>query len=110
MVFTQVRLLRREQVIHLKIQIIMCKINEIGLGCFVSARNEGKTITLFFEHGKVLQSYNTIVAANVRGTLYLSPAHDCSNTTCRHVKGFCGLSSKERIEGLEDGTIKQLDI
>lgn len=87
----------------------MCKINEIGLGSFVSAKNCGKSTILFFEHGRVLQSYQTVVAANVRGELYLSDAHGCSATTNRHVKDFCGLTKQEREKMLEDGTIKHLE-
>jgi hypothetical protein len=86
------------------------RITEIGLGGFISAKNTGRNvIELTFEHGTVLQSYSTAVAAKIGRQLYLSQAHDSSVTTNKHVKQFTGLSAEERRRGLADGSIKEFE-
>lgn len=65
---------------------------------------------IVYEKGILLQSYSTIVAAYIGGQLYLAPEHECSNTTNKHVKAFCGLSVADRRKGLENGRILPLEM
>lgn len=58
---------------------------------------------------KLLQSYNSLVALKYNGTLYLGKDHDYSNTTSKYVTMFTGLTTKERRQGLKNGTIKELN-
>lgn len=58
---------------------------------------------------KLLQSYNSLVALKYNGTLYLGEDHDYSNTTSKYVTMFTGLTTKERRQGLKNGTIKELN-
>ena len=80
------------------------------LGNFVSVENTesrngyGQAPNQFeirFENGRVFQSYQSLVAANIHGQLYFSGYHDYSNTTSRHCGQWCGYSTKERRDGLE---------
>lgn len=80
------------------------------LGAFESVeqgdvKNE---IIINFEHGRVLQSYRSLVAAyctdgNHMRKLYLYPDNDYSNTTNRQVVRFCRLTLPERRKALESG-------
>ena len=81
------------------------------LGNFVSVSNApsrngmGKAPNQFiieFENGRVLQSYETPVAAKCNGQLYFGSYHDYSATTNRFVKDFCGRNKNERNKLLEN--------
>ena len=63
---------------------------------------------LYFENGTIFQSYDTIIGARLNGKLYLTASHDCSNTTASHCGWWCGLNTKERRKGLEDGSIIEI--
>ena len=59
-----------------------------------------------FENGEMFQSYSSVCGIKLRnGDLFLSDAHDYSVTTSKYMVQWCGLSSKERREGLKNGTI-----
>lgn len=58
---------------------------------------------------RLLQSYNSLVALKYNGTLYLGKDHDYSTTTSKYVTMFTGLTTKERRQGLKNGTIKELN-
>ena len=74
------------------------------LGAFREARVLGANQTeLIYKNGKALQSYNTIVAYDLNWDYYFTAAHDCSNTTNKHVKRWCGWGSPERRQGLANG-------
>lgn len=81
------------------------------LGDFVSVENTearcgyGEARNQFeirFENGRVFQSYKSLIAANIKGQLYLSNKHDYSNTTCLHTKKWTRLTAEERRRGLEN--------
>lgn len=74
------------------------------LGAFKSVSNfmNKNQFELRFENGSVLQSYKSIVAVKIVGMPWMfGAAHDYSNTTCRHMCAFCGMSAKERRKALE---------
>lgn len=94
--------------------MVTIKRNELTekLGNFVSVQNtESRNgynyapnqFEIRFEHGTVFQSYRTMIAVRMNGQLYFTDSHDCSNTTSRHCKSWCGYSAKERREGLQSG-------
>lgn len=58
---------------------------------------------------KLLQSYDSLVALKYNGDLYLGKDHDYSKTTSKYVTMFTGLTTKERRQGLKNGTIKELN-
>ena len=61
---------------------------------------------LHYENGEIFQSYSSVCGIRLRnGDLYLSNAHDYSVTTSKYVGRWCGLNTKERREGLKNGTI-----
>lgn len=62
-----------------------------------------------YEHGEAFFSYDTLIAAYVSGKLYLTWYHDYSATTNRYCIEFCGLSTKERRQGLESGEIVYIE-
>ena len=61
-----------------------------------------------YENGEVFQSYDSICGVKYDGSLYLSDYHDYSRTTSKYVGDWCHRSTKERRDGLENGTIKGL--
>lgn len=72
------------------------------LGTFVrTTRDSSRSTILVYENGTQLQSYNTVVAARCKGTLYLYPEHEYSKTTCKHVTQWCGYSTAERRSMLD---------
>ena len=82
------------------------------LGAFKSVRNcpsrNGESqapnqFELFFENGRVFQSYSSLVAARVNGRWYFTENHDYSVTTSGHCGRWCGYNTKERRKGLKDG-------
>lgn len=76
------------------------------LGAFKGVSNfmNKNQFELQFEHGRVLQSYQSIVAVKVFGMPWMFGSdHDYSVTTNKHVKAFCDMSKQERLEALEMG-------
>lgn len=75
------------------------------LGNFKSVRQgEVKNeLIIYFENGRLLQSYETPVAAEICGTLYLMSEHTYSHTTNRHVMRFCGYNTEARRKMLKEG-------
>lgn len=63
---------------------------------------------IVFENGYVFQSYHTFIGAIVDGKLYLSDAHDYSNTTSKYCTIWSGYNGKERRKGLENGEFYKL--
>lgn len=55
------------------------------------------------ENGRAFQSYDSLIAIRVGGTLYLTDRHDFSNTTSKYATSWTGLTTKERREGLKNG-------
>ena len=81
------------------------------LGNFRSVRNtpsrNGESqapnqFELFFENGRVFQSYRSLVAVNINGQLYFSPEHDYSVTTSSHLARWCGYNAAERRNMLKN--------
>lgn len=54
-----------------------------------------------FENGRVLQSYQSLVAAKVNGERFVTTSHDYSQTTNRFVKDFWGMNKAQRLKALE---------
>ena len=88
------------------------------LGAFVRVENApsrngyGKAPNQFiirYEHGTIFQSYETLIGARINGHLYLTSAHDYSNTTSGHCGRWCGYNTKERRERLADGRITYIE-
>jgi hypothetical protein len=84
------------------------------LGKFVSVRNmmgqSGNVPNQFiitYENGEIFQSYDSIIAVKCNG-LYLSDKHDYSATTNKYCIQFTNYNTKERHQGLENGTIRKL--
>lgn len=65
-----------------------------------AVRNQTAVI---FENGSLFQSYDTIIGVRTGGKLYLSEQHDCSVTTSKWCKEWCGYNAKERRDGLKSG-------
>lgn len=59
--------------------------------------------TIHFAKGEAMQSYSSLIGVSYKGTYYFTPDHDCSNTTSKQVKNWCGYSAEERRQGLENG-------
>lgn len=93
------------------------------LGNFVSVNNapsrNGYNVApnqfiIEFENGRVLQSYNSIVA----GILYhdgsrerfVTEKHDYSQTTSRFVGQFLGMNLNERRNAIKCGDINLIDL
>lgn len=75
------------------------------LGSFEKVRQgEVKNeLWLDFEHGWLLQSYDSPVVARCGGKWYFFPDHDYSNTTNRMVIRACGMNMPQRRVALEKG-------
>ena len=76
------------------------------LGRFLGVSNfmNKNQFELKFEHGRLLQSYQSVVAVKVYGMPWMFGCnHDYSSTTNRHVKQFCDMSAQERRDALESG-------
>jgi len=82
------------------------------LGKFVKVENSASRngcgsapnqFELTFEHGRVFQSYKTLIGVYFNGEYYFSNSHDYSNTTSSHTTRWCGYDCKERRKGLADG-------
>ena len=58
---------------------------------------------LVCENGRAFQSYDTLIAVRMGGNLYLTDAHDYSNTTSKYATEWTGYTTKERREGLKSG-------
>ena len=75
---------------------------------FPSLRSDKKVANQFILHynnGIVFQSYKSIIAVKVNGNLYLTPAHDYSNTTSKYCTQFTGYPTQERRQMIEEGEI-----
>ena len=55
------------------------------------------------QNGSAFQSYDSLIAVRVGGTLYLTANHDFSQTTSKYATEWTGLTTKERREGLKNG-------
>lgn len=76
------------------------------LGAFKGVKNfmNKNQFELTFEHGYLLQSYQSIVAVRVYGLPWMFGAdHDYSATTNRHMKEFCSFTAQERRDAIESG-------
>ena len=61
-----------------------------------------------FEHGRIFQSYNSLIGIQVDGKLYLTNYHDYSVTTSKYCSEWCGLGTSDRRKGIEKGEIGYL--
>lgn len=59
---------------------------------------------LTFEHGRVFQSYASLVAVEFDGKWYFTRFHDYSYTTSGHCTRWCGYDCKTRRKMLENGS------
>ena len=65
----------------------------------------------FFEHGKILSSYDVNVAVIFNdGNIFLDPKHDYSKTTNKYVGQFLGLNLKARRKEIESGKIEVVEL
>lgn len=62
-----------------------------------------------YTNGCAFFSYNTLIAAYLRGKLHLTWYHDYSNTTNRYCIEFCGLNTADRRKGLNSGEIVYIE-
>ena len=60
------------------------------------------------ENGSAFQSYDSLIAVRMDGTLYLTDYHDYSNTTSKYATEWTGRNTKERRKGLQDGRIVRI--
>ena len=83
----------------------MKNFNVKSFGRFISAaRVNDNTMILHFQKATALQSYSTIVAAELSdGKVILDPYHDYSRITSKNVTNFIGANTSERRKGLESG-------
>lgn len=88
------------------------------LGHFIKAKHINSTrsgegvrnqIEIEFENGFVFQSYDSIIGIFYKGRYYFSRLHDYKTTTPKYCHVWCGLTTKERQRGLENGTYGLLD-
>ena len=63
---------------------------------------------LTFEHGKMFQSYSSVIGVKIDGHFYFSNKHDFSRTTNRFSKVFCGVDKRTRESWLESGFYKKI--
>jgi hypothetical protein len=68
-----------------------------------SGRDVPNQYDLIHENGIAFQSYSSLIAVRMNGYLYLTNAHDYSNTTSKYATEWTGLTTKERREGLKSG-------
>lgn len=85
-------------------------LSKLGNICRVSNLNSPRSwrpvanqYDLIHTYGRAFQSYNTLIAVKLGGTLYLSDYHDYSNTTSKYATEWTGYNTRERREGLKDG-------
>lgn len=86
-------------------KIKMASVNR-KLGKFLGVSNfmNKNQFELKFEKGRMLQSYQSIVAVKVCGMPWMFGVdHDYSVTTNKHVKQFCDMSAQERRNAIESG-------
>jgi hypothetical protein len=68
-----------------------------------SVRNQ---FVLQYSNGEIFQSYQTVCGVKLNdGSLYLSGAHDYSQTTNKYVGQWCGKGVAERRRGITEGSI-----
>lgn len=65
--------------------------------------NHCNATVVTFQNGVALVSYSTMVAAKINNKYYFTSKHDCSNTTCKQVKTWCGLGAQMRRNMIESG-------
>ena len=92
----------------------------IALGPFVSVENApsrngyGKAPNQFiinFKNGKVLQSYDSIVAFIANGERFVTTKHDYSTTTSRFVGQFLGgMNLAARRKAIKNGELTRVDL
>lgn len=58
---------------------------------------------LTFENGYVFQSYDSLIAVNIGGQVYLSSLHDYSKTTSKYCNEWVGCNTAQRRELLMEG-------
>lgn len=81
------------------------------LGAFVRVEKfdngTGNNLLVVFEHGSILESYLSVVAAKYYdkdiSVMCLGVDHNASTTTSKYVKMYTGLDSKTREKWLEEG-------
>lgn len=56
-----------------------------------------------FQNGEALVSYSTMVAAKIDNKYYFTAKYDCSRTTCRHVKDWCGIGIRTQRAMIKNG-------
>lgn len=70
-----------------------------------SGRDVPNQYELVYNNGIAFQSYSTLIAVWFNGQLYLTEHHDCSKTTSKYATEWTGLTTKERRNGLLDGSV-----
>lgn len=68
-------------------------------------------IVTYFNFGRVLKSYDTIVAMILdNGQTYLDPKYNVSQTTSKYVNRFLGIDTKSRANGIKEGSISIMQL
>ena len=84
-----------------------CVRNMDSIGRYSQVENQ---FILDFKNGRIYQSYNAIVAAFVKGKLYVNEFyHDYSNVTMKYCKAFTGMTAQQRRDGIKNGTIRTFE-
>lgn len=67
-------------------------------------------VEISMDNGTIFQSYSSTIAIKHKGFVYLTKDFDCSITTSKYLKQFCGYSAKEIKEELKNksGKFKML--
>lgn len=68
-----------------------------------SGRDVPNQYELIHENGIAFQSYDSLIAVRINGTLYLTDYHDYSNTTAKYATAWTGHNTAERRNGIKSG-------
>ena len=96
-----------------KTSSIKKKLGKFVKVCPIISERSGEAVRnqyeIIFEHGNVFQSYNSLIGIRTGGKLYLTDQHDCSVTTSKWCKEWCGRNTEERRRGLKEERYFLLD-
>ena len=78
-----------------------------NLGAFISSTELMRNAqVLEFEHGRILQSYNTDIVIEDASEIFLTDAWEYSTTTGKHLNKFLLETKKETLKKINDGIYK----
>lgn len=82
----------------------------LGAYSDVKSLAENQIVT-YFNFGRVLKSYDTVVAMILdNGQKYLDPKYNVSQTTSKYINKFLGTDTKSRAKGIKEGSISIMNL